>query len=149
MLFSAMMFCLTSAKLKSTRKFEVKQGLFSGGRSYTIKNLGTGGPNYKIENEWFSLGKKLALLENDKLKYQIKHDLGLKLFQEWKIYNAQGETIGILKHKAHLGNDKYTVKIGSQKYTVTGNFVTRTFKIKKNGQTTVAKIYKKKNASSS
>jgi len=144
MLFSALMVCLTFAKLKSTREFEIKQGLFSGGRSYTIKTLSCRDcQNFKIENEWFSIGKKLSLLEGGKVKYQIKHDLGLKLFQEWKIYNAQGEVIGTLKHKAHLGNDKYTVKLGDQKYTVSGNFITRTFRIKKNGVKTVAKIYKK------
>jgi len=89
-----------SATFKPEREFEVKQGgLLNHGGSYMlvlkflcfififnhlfriteVSNLTDkiSNPNrFTIQNELFSLGKKLVLLENQQPLYEIKHKLG-------------------------------------------------------------------------
>ncbi|CAF1364427.1 unnamed protein product, partial [Didymodactylos carnosus] len=89
---------------------------------------------------WLSVGKKLSLWENGKEVFEIKHELG-HLFTQWRIYDASGKEIGLLKHKAHLGGDRYKVKSDFGKYKIEGNFIDRTFTVGKNGHT-VAEIHK-------
>jgi hypothetical protein len=89
-----------SASFKPEREFEIKQSsLLNNGRSYTLVNQfillliffifyifritevgklsGKDNPSrFTIQNDLFSLGKKLVLSENGQPLYEIKHKLG-------------------------------------------------------------------------
>jgi len=136
-----------SGSFKSEREFEIKQGsLLNNGRSYTITEVGKfdNSSYFTIQNDLFSIGKKLVLLENGRPLYELKHKLG-HLYQKWNIYDPQsGDTLASLQHRPSLIHDSYKVKSTKfGNFRISGNIGSRTFNIKKDGHK-VAEVHKKR-----
>jgi len=124
-------------------EYEIKQGLLSGGRSYSITSKTNAASRFSIKNELFSIGKKLVLLEDGKERYTVKHNL-LNLMSTWTITDAvSGRELGKIKNKIKLIGSKIVANGEFGRYTIKGNFGNHSFKIIKNKHK-VAKIEKKR-----
>jgi len=139
----AMLFAYVQAVEETVvSEYEIKQNLLSGGRGYEIKGKVNAAETFKIKNELLSVGKKLVLLENDKERYVVKHEL-LNVMSTWKITDAlSGKEVGTIENKIKFVGSKITAKGEFGIYTIKGKFGNHSFTIKKDNHLE-AKIEKK------
>jgi len=123
-------------------EYVIKQGLFSGGRTYEIKGKNNPKGSFTIKNELLSVGKKLILLENGKPRYTVKHDI-LHLMSHWTITDvAKHHEVAKIKHEIKLVGSKIVAEGEFGQFVIEGHFRNHSFTIKKNGRK-VAEIEKK------
>jgi len=132
----------TMNKTVTVAEYTIKEGHLSGGRSYEIKSKTNAPTKFSVKNELLSVGKKLILLEDNKERYIVKHDV-LKLLSTWTIKEANDDKVlGKIEHKLKFIGSKMVAKGTFGHYTIHGNLGNHEYSIKKDDHK-VAKVTKK------
>jgi len=123
-------------------EYEIKEGFLSAGHSYTITSKTNAPTKFTIQNELFNLGKKLILLEDNKERYTVKHDL-TSLMSTWTIKEtSSGKEVGTIENKLKFVGSTMVASGTFGNYKIKGAFGKHSFSIKKDG-VKVARIEKK------